>query len=92
MQQIHTLILYEKIENFQNNRIKVHTLRAIFLKLLVAENCFKRDKTAESSGLSGATPSTCSHGWAVKERIIYDQNLQICLIKQGEKNGKIKLT
>jgi len=36
---------------------------AIFLSLFIAENCFKRDKTAESSGLSGATPPTCTHGW-----------------------------
>lgn len=34
------------------------TLRAIFLSLFIAENCFKRLKTAESRGLSGATPST----------------------------------
>lgn len=28
------------------------TLRAIFLSLFIAENCFKRLKTAESRGLS----------------------------------------
>lgn len=39
------------------------TLRAIFLSLFIAENCFSRDKTAESSGLSGATPPTWTQGW-----------------------------
>jgi hypothetical protein len=32
------------------------TLRAIFFSLFIAENCFIRDRTAESSGLSGAKP------------------------------------
>lgn len=40
---------------------------AIFLSLFMAENCFKRLKTAESRGLSGATPSTCTQGWPAKE-------------------------
>lgn len=39
------------------------TLRAIFFSLFIAENCFIRLKTAESRGLSGATPSSCTHGW-----------------------------
>lgn len=38
--------------------LKKLTLRAIFLSLFIAENCFRRVRTAESRGLSGATPST----------------------------------
>nr|GMD41666.1 Os02g0831900 [Ipomoea batatas] len=41
---------------------QILTLRAIFLSLFIAENCVKRVKTAESRGLSGATPSTCTQG------------------------------
>lgn len=37
---------------------------AIFLILFMAENCFKRDRTAESIGSSGATPSALIHGWS----------------------------
>ena len=37
------------------------TLRAIFLNLFIAEKSFIRLR--ESRGLSGATPSTCTHGW-----------------------------
>lgn len=40
-----------------------HTRRAIFLSLFIAQKCFKRDNTAESSGLSGATVSSTIHGW-----------------------------
>lgn len=36
---------------------------AIFLSLFMAENCFKRLRTAESRGLSGAKPSACTQGW-----------------------------
>jgi len=35
-----------------------HTLNAIFLSLFIAEKCFRRVKTAESRGLSGAISST----------------------------------
>jgi len=39
-----------------------HTRKAIFLSLFIAENCFRRDNTAESRGLSGATLSSTIHG------------------------------
>jgi hypothetical protein len=32
------------------------TRKAIFFNLFIAENCLMRDKTAGSSGRSGATP------------------------------------
>lgn len=41
---------------------KKYTRRAIFLILFIAENCFSRDTTAESRGLSGATVSSRIHG------------------------------
>lgn len=43
------------------------TLMAIFLILFIAENCFRRLRTAESRGLSGAKPPTCTHGWPKQE-------------------------
>jgi hypothetical protein len=43
--------------------MQVLTLNAIFFSLFIAENCFSRERTAESSGLSGASPLICSHGW-----------------------------
>ena len=46
------------------------TLIAIFLSLCIAENCFKRLKTAGSRGLSGAEPSTFIHGWPARKHII----------------------
>lgn len=39
------------------------TRRAIFLSLFITENCFRRDNTAESRGLSGAIVSSIIHGW-----------------------------
>lgn len=39
------------------------TRKAIFFSLFIAENCFRRDKTAESRGLSGAIVSSTIHGW-----------------------------
>jgi hypothetical protein len=39
-----------------------HTRKAIFLSLFIAEKCFRRDNTAESRGLSGATLSSTIHG------------------------------
>ena len=39
------------------------TRKAIFLSLFIAENCFRRDNTAESRGLSGAIVSSTIHGW-----------------------------
>lgn len=60
-------------EKCKNIDIKKHieerdpsTLKAIFLSLFMAEKCFRRDKTAESSGLSEATLSSLIQGWAVQ--------------------------
>lgn len=39
------------------------TLIAIFFNLFIAENWLSRVRTAESRGLSGATPPTRTHGW-----------------------------
>nr|GMC60947.1 Os02g0831900 [Ipomoea batatas] len=39
------------------------TRKAIFLSLFIAENCFKRERTAESRGLSGAILSSTIQGW-----------------------------
>jgi len=44
------------------------TRKAIFLSLFIAENCFRRDKTAESRGLSGAMLSSTIHGWPDTEK------------------------
>lgn len=44
------------------------TRKAIFLSLFIAENCLRRERTAESSGLSGAILSSTIHGWPVKEK------------------------
>jgi hypothetical protein len=40
----------------------------IFLSLFMAENCINRLRTAESRGLSGATPSICTQGWPAREQ------------------------
>lgn len=45
------------------------TRKAIFLSLFIAENCFKRDKTAESRGLSGAILSSTIQGWPVTKKM-----------------------
>lgn len=55
----------------QKRRIQVKALsmhdnltrKAIFLSLFIAENCFKRERTAESRGLSGAILSSTIQGW-----------------------------
>lgn len=48
---------------------------AIFFSLFIAENCFKRVNTAESRGLSGATPSTHTQGWPERKyRLVMDKN------------------
>lgn len=39
------------------------TRKAIFLSLFIAENCFRRESTAESRGLSGAIRSSTIQGW-----------------------------
>ena len=51
------------ISQSQQERSSLFTLSAIFFSLFIAENCFSRDSTAESSGLSGAEAIVCSHGW-----------------------------
>ena len=43
---------------------------AIFFSLFMAENCFKRVITAESRGLSGATPPTWTQGWPVQNQML----------------------
>ena len=42
------------------------TRKAIFFSLFIAEKFFKRDSTAQSKGLSGATLSSTIHGWPTK--------------------------
>jgi len=61
--QTQNSIAANMLDNFQDGLLMsaiwyVLTRMAIFLSLFIAENCFKRDNTAESRGLSGATPST----------------------------------
>ena len=38
------------------------TRKAIFFNLFIAENCLRRESTAGSSDLSGATPFSLIHG------------------------------
>lgn len=47
--------------NFFRNMRQLITRKAIFFILFIAEKCFRRDKTAESKGLSGATLSSRIH-------------------------------
>ncbi|KAL3825681.1 hypothetical protein ACJIZ3_021710 [Penstemon smallii] len=60
------MILFLDFLDFEKQQLKKLTLIAIFLNLFMAENCFRRDRTAESRGLSGASPPTCIHGWPVQ--------------------------
>lgn len=55
------------------------TLRAIFLSFFIAENCFKRLKTAESRGLSGASSSTWIQGWPARNHNKHNQKRYILL-------------
>jgi hypothetical protein len=50
------------MQSRSNQLISALTLRAIFFSFFIAENCFSQLRTAESRGLSGATPSTQTQG------------------------------
>jgi hypothetical protein len=45
------------------NHALVLTRKAIFFNLFIAENCLRRESTAGSSALSGATPFSHIQGW-----------------------------
>lgn len=54
-------VLTEQVNIQEEN--KILTRKAIFLSLFIAENCLRRERTAESRGLSGAILSSTIQGW-----------------------------
>lgn len=69
---------------------KTLTRKAIFLSLFMAENCFRRDRTAEPKGLSGATLSLTIQGWPIskeKQLLRISSNIKNTEKEQGAINA-----